>query len=473
MKGNKLNKLLLLALSAVMVLIAGCNPGQGKQAETKRMMKVMFFDESYFFQQYGDLFTMQYPNVDIEVVNTQSIYSGGQVEDYNKAMMDFIEKEQPDVVMLNPETYSKMANDGKLMELDTLIDRDKYNTETIYPALIEMLKQKGNGKLYGLSPTFSANAVFYNADLFNKHGVEPPHDGMSWQEILDLARRFPTEGDEKTRIYGYGTNYSTTFSQLAQQIASSEGLNAVNPDTLKVTLNTDSWKKAYKMALDAISAGAVYNPKDGGFQGGSMEEYYKSQMFLMGRIALTTGDPYMLQSLKEARSAMKDYKPFELGMVSGPVDPTNPETSRNIYFSEIFGIRAGSPNADAAWDFIKFINGEDYAKVKSRSMNNGLLSRMGYSKEFDGHSLDVFYKLKPNVSEDQYSSSDKIPMEFYQQYQTIMDRELGLVENKKKSIEEALKIIEQEAQVTLDKAVKDQEAKKAKEGTAAGSDAAK
>ncbi|WP_334072079.1 MULTISPECIES: ABC transporter substrate-binding protein [Paenibacillus] len=473
MKGKKFNKLLLLALSAVMVLVSGCNPGPSKQAETQRVIKVMYYDESYFFQQYGDLFTMEHPNVDIEVVNTQSIYSGEEVKDYNKALMDFIEKEQPDVVMLNPETYGKMANEGKLMELDTLIDRDKYNTETIYPALLEMLKEKGNGKLYGLSPTFSGNAIFYNADLFKKYGVEPPHDGMTWQEVLELARRFPAEGDEKTRVYGYGADYATTFVQLGQQIAAAEGLSVFNKDTLKVTIDTDSWKKAYQTALDATNSGAVYNPKDGGFQGGSMEEYYKSQMFLMGRIALTVGNTYILQSIKEVKGALKDYKPFELGMVAGPVDPANPETTRSIYFNEILGIRAGSPNADAAWDFIKFINGEDYAKVKSRSLNNGLLSRMGFSKEFDGHSLDVFYKLKPKVSDDDYSLSEKVPTEFYQQFDSIMQRELGLVQDKKKSLDDALKAAQQEAQVTLDKAVKDKEAKKDKEGAAGAGEGTK
>ena len=91
--------------------------------------------------------------------------------------------------------------------MDTYIEKDKYNLEGIYPGLIDMLKEIGGSKLYGLSPSFYGNAVLYNKDLFNKYGVDLPHDGMSWQDILDLARRFPTEGDEKTRVYGYGDNY--------------------------------------------------------------------------------------------------------------------------------------------------------------------------------------------------------------------------------------------------------------------------
>ncbi|MNP66832.1 hypothetical protein D3C76_1625890 [compost metagenome] len=56
----------------------------------------------------------------------------------------------------------------------------------------------------------------------------------------------------------------------------------------------------------------------------------------------------------------------------------------------------------------------------------------------------------------------KIPTEFYTQYQPIVDRELGLVKDKSKSLDEALKTIQDEAQVALDKAVKDQAEKKQK-----------
>ncbi|WP_127195181.1 hypothetical protein [Paenibacillus anaericanus] len=246
---------------------------------------------------------------------------------------------------------------------------------------------------------------------------------------------------------------------MADSIASTEGLRSINPDTMKVTLNTDSWKKAYQLAIDALDSNAIYMPKDGGFRGGSMEEYYQSQLFVMGRMAMTIGRPDNLQILKQARESMKDYKSFELGMVAGPVNPAEPDTTRDVYFGQIFGIRANSPNADAAWELMKFINGDEYAKIKSRSMNNELMSRMGYSKEYDGHNLDVFYKLKPSPS-NSYSGMEKIPSEFYGQYQPIVDRELALVKDKTKSIGDALATIEAEGQVVLDKAVKDAEAKK-------------
>ncbi|MEK4512978.1 MULTISPECIES: ABC transporter substrate-binding protein [Paenibacillus] len=451
------HKAALFAMSCL--LVVGCSAGSGKETvKETSSLKVMFYSEDWFYQQYGDLFAMKHPEVEIEVVSQQSIYNG-QNTDYVQAFKDLVEKEQPDILMLDNSNYGTFASDGKLMELDTLIARDKYPTETIYPGLMDLLKEEGGGKLYGLSPSFSGTAIFYNADLFNKYGVELPHDGMTWQEIMDTARRFPTDGDEKTRVYGYGMEWSMSVSNMADSIASTEGLRYINPDTMKITLNTDSWKKVYQLAIDALDSSAIYVPKDGGFGGGTMEEYYESQLFVMGRMAMTIGRPYNLQNIKQARESLKDYKSFELGMAAGPVNPAEPDTTRDVSFNSIFAIRANSPNADAAWEFMKFINGDEYAKIKSRSMNNELMSRMGYSKEYDGHNLETFYKLKPSAS-NSYSGMEKIPSEFYGQYQPIVDRELALVKDKTKSISEALATIEAEGQVVLDKAVKDAEAKK-------------
>lgn len=443
------------------ILAAGCSAGPAQKAEEQRSFKVMFSDEGYFYQTYGDLFSMRYKNIDIEVVSTQSMYSGGNDQtDYKKAFKDFIDKEQPDLLLLDTDNYETFAAEGKLLELDPLLERDKYDTETIFPGLIEMLKEKGGGKLYGLAPTFYGSVLYYNADLFAKYGVEPPHDGMTWQEILDTARRFPVEGDEKTRVYGFGDQYGNmTFENLGSRIATTQGLKFINPDTMKVTLNTDSWKQAYKMAIDAVESKAVYNPQNSGFQGGTMEEYYQSQPFLMGRMAMTVDGFYLMRNIKEAKGALKDYKPFQLGVVAGPVDPARPDETREVYFGEIFAIRSDSPNADAAWEFLKFVNGDEYAKIKSRSLNNGMQSRMGATQEYDGISLEAFYKLKPS-SDNSYRNMEKIPNDFYMQYNPLMSEEMASVASKSKSLDEALQTIESKAQVILDQAVKEAASKK-------------
>lgn len=460
MKIRGLNKIVLM-LTCVL-LVAGCTSPSGQnKSEEKQSLKIMYFDETYFYQQYGDLFSMKYPNIDVEIVSTTNISNDsveGEPYDYQKAFVKYIDKEQPDVVLINPNYISKIAAEGKLVELQPLIDRDKYDMTTYSQGVLDSIKEMGEGKLYALSPKFDINAIFYNADLFKKYGVEPPHDGMTWQEILDTARRFPTDGTEKERIYGYGSKVGTTLDQLATDIANSQGLSYFNEKTKKITMNTDSWKNIYKIALDAVANKAVHIANNTeAFQGSSMEEYYTSQPFLMGRVAMTVDANYLLTNIKEVASDLKDYKGFEIGIAAGPVDPADPTKTNGGYIRELFGIRAGSPNIEAAWDFIKFINGEEFAKVKSKTLNNGLPTREGISKEYNGISLEAFYKLKPRVSLDDDAS---LPNEFHKNYRTILQREVNLLEENKKTVEQALNSIQNEAQTALDQAFKAQESKK-------------
>lgn len=429
-----------------------------KAAETPSSIKVMFYDESYFFQSYGNMFVSKYPNIDIEVVNMQSIYQEGK--DYNESLKEFIDKEKPDIVMVNKEAMGELAEEGKLAELDPLIERDKYDLESYFPSVLEVLKEEGNGKLYGLSPTFSSNVIYYNADLFAEHGVDVPKDGISWQELFELAKRFPTGGDEKSRIYGFGMQYGGgSLDQLASMIGNAQGLQMINTDTMTLTFNTDSWKKVYQEALDLWNSGTVYKPKEeNNNEMRTMEQYFESQPFVMGKAAMTIDGTYMMQNLKQAKSAIKDYKPFQIGIASGPVDPANPGKTYNAYINDVFGIHASSSNPDAAWEFIKYVNSEEFAKIQSRSLNNGMPTRMGVVSEQDGLDMQTFYKLEPTSRGT--IDEGKIPMDFYGKLMPIVTKELKHLEDKSKSVDEVLNKIQQEGQAILDQAVKEQAAKK-------------
>lgn len=451
MSRGQFQKVVMLVLCCL--LVAGCSSA-AKQEEKKNMsgsLKVLYGSKDFFFQKYGDLFTVNYPNIEIEVIETAALYNSGG--DFNKAVEELIEQQKPDIISIFPETYEQYVNAGKLMEIDTLIKRDKYNVDTIYPTLMELLKEQGGGKLYGLSPYFSAGVVFYNKDLFAKYNLEVPRDGMTWQEIFDLAKRFPTDGDEDTRIYGYGSEYATTVNQLVTGIADTQGLTYVNPDTLKVTVNTDSWRNAYQLALDAVNSKSIHYPKvlDGMID---METYFNNQMFLIGRAGMTTGHSYMLQSIEHAKSMLPDYKPFEIGIAAGPVDPAEPGKTRNINISDIFAINADASNVDAAWEFMKYVNGEEYAKAKSKNISYGLLSRVGYNTEVSGVDLEPFYKLSPKLNQNN-ARKDKIPDSFYTEFNPLVESEIAQVQEEKKSLDDALKAIEEQGQVFLDKAVQE------------------
>lgn len=450
LKVKCIHKIIIFIMSCIL-LVSCANVQPVKEKTTK--IKIMYnWSASSFYMQYGDMFAMKYPNIEVEVVSSQELRLNTGTEDYYTAMNKFIEKEQPDVLILDNSSYEGLASRGMLLEIDPLIQRDSYDTQGIYSAVLDILKEKGTGKLYGISPNFDTSAVYYNIDLFNKYGIELPDDGISWEKIIELARLFPIDGDKDTRIYGFSQgNSPLPLSYLAWIFAETQGLKPLNKTAMKVTVDTETWKQLFQVALDAKKSGALYEPTVGS-SGGSME----NSPFFMGRVAITTGGPYLLQEMKEAQKTVENMNSFQLGVVAGPVDPKEPGMTRDISLREITAISVSSTNPDAAWEFVKYINGEEFAKAKSRLVNGTLLSRTGFIEEINGMSLDAFYKLKPILSD--VSGSRGIPTSLYE----IMDREINMVEENKQSLDEAIKSIQKEGQVALDKEV--MEAKLNKEG---------
>jgi multiple sugar transport system substrate-binding protein len=378
--------------------------------DEKVTIKVMYYSEQSFFQEYGNLFFSKFPNVDIEVVSSQGIYGDGK--DPQTELDKLIVEKKPDVLMLDISQYEKMAGAGKLLGLDAVIKKDKFDIENISPAITDILRSKGSGTLYGLAPTFYSNALMYNKDLFDQNGVELPRDQMNWSEVLELAKRFPIDGDEDKRIYGFFQNLygPASFFQFVSMIGGAEKLSVVDPESLKVTIDT----------------------------------------------AMTISSYSMIDQIKQAKDLIKDYKPFNWDMVTVPVDPKNPDvTSTSFGLYSLFAINAQSSEQRAAWEFIKYLNSDEFARIMSHSTQQ-LLSRTSYIKDKEGRNVEALYKLKADTSV--YQNYGNLPRSF--SLSQIVDDAMKPVLEGKKTLDEVLPIIQAKGQEALDKAKVEDEAKK-------------
>lgn len=464
----------LILVVGLAIILAGCNSKESKDGgsavmkalgkDEKVTIKVMAYDERNFLQQYGNLFYSKFPNVDIEVISMQGLY--GEGKDPETEFNKLIEEKKPDVLMLDINRYEKMAADGKLLGLDAVIKKDKFDIENISPAITDILRSKGNGTLYGLSPSFYTSVLMYNRDLFEQNGIEFPKDQMSWSEVLELAKRFPNTGDADKRIYGFfqNNNGQASVYQLASMIGLTEKLTMMDPESLKVTINTDNWKRVFQTSIDAINSKAMNSntAENNNMQGSTYEDYLKKDYFISGRAAMTINSFYIFEQIKQAKEQIKDYKPFNWDIVTVPVDPKNPDRTTNFGVSELFAINAQSTQQRAAWGFVKYLNSDDYAKIMSRSTQQ-LLSRTRYIKDKDGHNLEAFYKLKADT--DVYKGYEKIPQNFYQSITQIVDEGMKPVVEGTKTLDEVLPIMQTKGQEAMDRAKAEADVKSKTAGT--------
>lgn len=457
---NKLRAYAGVALAGSL-LIGGCSFGGAEKQDddTPQTLKVMYYDEQSFFQQYGMLYYALHPNVEIEVVSNQSVYRSNTPatpEELIDKMKKFIEEEKPDVIMADGQLYRQLAEDGKLFDLETKVKEKTYKADTLVPGYLDYMRELGGGKLYGLAPNIYSQVVYYNKDLFAKHGVELPTDSMSWEQMLNLAKRFPTDGDEADRVYGLTLGYQSDPFQLGNMIATSQRLSMVNPADMKVTIDTPAWKKAFETAIDALKSDALYKQKDN-FTSGSYEEYLLSDPFIAGKAAMKVEGNYMLSQIKQAQEneQVKDKVIKNWDIVTMPVDPQYPDQSPYTSMPSLFAVNAASPNADTASEFVTYITSEEFARVTSKSQQGNLSIRTTAYDDKEGHNIKAFYALKPvnNPMNDQY---EKLPASFWGSMNGIMQSAVQGAYDGNKSLDEALAEAQTQLQAALLQAQQDE-----------------
>jgi multiple sugar transport system substrate-binding protein len=170
----------------------------------------------------------------------------------------------------------------------------------------------------------------------------------------------------------------------------------------KMTVNTPAWEKAWSTFAKLVNDKVIPSAKDG-FNGNMMDggkyDPLQGDKFLSGNVAMTISDYNYINDLIDANknaSKIKNFEKVDWDVVTLPTFPEEPGIGGNIYLNNIMGINAKAQNDKDAWDFIKFLNSEEWAKLKSRSSYE-IVSRKKYIQPKDGlnYNIAAFYTLKP------------------------------------------------------------------------------
>ncbi|MGP5715089.1 sugar ABC transporter substrate-binding protein [Brachybacterium tyrofermentans] len=90
----------------------------------------------------------------------------------------------PDLLMLDNPNVQQVADSGALAPLEQY----GISTEGLTPAVADLGLY--DGTLYGIAPTVNTIALFYNVDMLEEAGVEPP---STWDELRTAAEALTTE----------------------------------------------------------------------------------------------------------------------------------------------------------------------------------------------------------------------------------------------------------------------------------------
>lgn len=425
----KKRSMTLIAATALALLSAGCaskpdGGGEWKKFEKdeQAVLKVMYWDEQSFHEEYGNLFRSQYPNVEFEVIGLPvgSDPSLSVTELYNR----YIDANKPDILFVDKHRW--LVEEGRLLELDPIIKQQQFDLDGYMPAVLSKLREEGDGKLYGLSPNFRSFGIYYNAEMFRKYGVEPPTDSMTWEEIFELARRFPADGAEDERIYGFSLDgFAPPLADVLYSLMS-QNKKILDLSGTAVGLDGDSWRRTFESIVSVVRSGAYYVPTPE--ETAKRTRFEEDDRFLMGKSAMTYRDHFYLRQV--------DNSSLDWAVVTAPVDARNRTQSSVYELGPAFVISSQSANPRAAWEFVKYANSAEFAQIRSNASSDFLFSRTEYIRSPSKRDISALYKLDPiaNATDEFVAFEPRVRIDLVQ----LIASELAAAGAGQKTLDEAI-----------------------------------
>lgn len=410
--------------------------------EKALIVKVAAFDEKSFIDSYGLRFNHHFPNIEISVVPWPDNIRALTAEKAEQ----FMEQERPDLLFLPTALFERLAGEGRLYPLDAIIQQDQFDIENLYAGVIDSLRSLGGGTLYGLSPEFDTNALFYNRELFDQYAVPYPEEGIRWDDVLELAGRFPKQGADGKHNYGLTMPYYMGKPhQLVMQVGKAKRLDWVNPTGLTIT--EPAWRPIWDKVMAGYMNSSIYLPPQQTRTGSvSMKEMYEQNPFLIGQAAMSFA-PYSLINDMQHALSIYGMKAVDWDVVHEPIDSAAPDRASSFQIHSVFAVNDSSDNKRAAWELFKLIHSEESNVAVTELFASPLLStRPNHLNSADGRSLEAFYSLKPEMSS---QASRELFSSFQPAFESIAETEINAVLAGQRTLDEALTEIYTVAQASF------------------------
>jgi multiple sugar transport system substrate-binding protein len=405
-----MKRMVLFVCVCILVMAAGCNNNKIEQVRT--ISVITHLEEKEFIQLYGNAFAEKFPNIKIKY---NKIPDNGDIETFQNFHKKY------DVIMYD-SGFEEYARSGKLMEIDrSLIDIDH-----MYPPVISQIQTLGGGgKIYGLANGFLTDAIMYDKQLFDHYHIDYPTNGMTWDQLLQLAKRFPNDKLGADRIYGFGM--PGTPYELIDQIRKVYELSFFDAQGA-VNLHTPEWKKLLQLVLDGYAGGYIVPALD------PFPDPSKTTEPVLRAMLFMTGGGSMSMDNSQ--------------IVSAPVSPfSNKVTSLNL--CEISSISSQTKYPDEALEFIKFITSEEVAK-RNLPQSECLPTRIDLVPQHNAEALTPFVSAGLGDTgiprEEPLNTNDLYTVMFQpvgEAYVKLFAKEITL--------DDAIAMIEEKAKNTLDK----------------------
>ncbi|MBS6952959.1 MAG: sugar ABC transporter substrate-binding protein [Enterocloster asparagiformis] len=240
--------------------------------------------------------------------------------------------------------YTTLVNKGVLEPLDSYIEKDGVDLSG-YKGLTDQVKV--DDKLYELPFRSDFWVLFYNKDVFDKAGVAYPTNDMTFEQYDKMARALTnTEPGQEV----YGAHYHTWRSAV-QLFGILDGKNTI------IDGKYEFLKPYYEMVLSEQEDGVCQD-----YATLKTSNLHYTGAFSQGNVATMNMGTWFISTLIEKIGSGEYTDCTNWGIVKYP-HAEGVEPGSTLATITALSIPTSAPHKDQAWDFIKFVCGEEGAKV--------------------------------------------------------------------------------------------------------------
>ena len=237
-------------------------------------------------------------------------------------------------------TVGALSTQGIVEDLTERIAADpSLDTADFLPSIYDTYTRY-DGKRWGLPYDGDTHVLFYNTEIFDRHGLKAP---ATWEDYLTAAKTI-TEAEKGNGVYGCGLQAAKApiiiGSTYANRLAGYGG-TFLDADG-KPTLTSDAAVAAAQALVDT-APWALPTPLETAFD-------QALPAFLNGQIAMMDFWTDLGVYAEGPDSKIKG----KWDVVQNPVGGANTTHLAPLNAGFCFAVSAGSRNKDLAWEFVKF-----------------------------------------------------------------------------------------------------------------------
>ena len=315
------------SVAAALVILAACSNDQQPGQSTITVQVSGEREETAVYRAIVQAYENDNPDTEVRLIEV------AEKDDHlTKLSTSFAAGDPPDVFLVNFREYSQFVARGAIEPYGDFVDTLDVDLGDYYPAPIEAFTF--NEALQCMPQNISSLVVYYNTDLFEQAGVDPPSAGWTLDEFRAAGEKL-TQGDVR------GIGIEPSIIRLAPFVWSNGGdivddLDA--PSTF--TLDTPEAREALDYLVSLAHDGLIPTEKE-------LAAQDLMTRFMTSKVAMLLTSRRETPEFREVRGFNWDVGPLPIA-----------EEKVGILHSDGYCISSLSRVPQTAADFVAYATGE-------------------------------------------------------------------------------------------------------------------